>query len=266
MRSIYVQEEVTVRRTAEKKNAAVWSKESAVLKRLQAYCEALQKQAVQEECGISRLTLETKCGPYTDFSQCSEVVWKAEYTQYGAYEITLEQLAAQDDTHCFEARAIIHFGDPSDSPQVFSKRFEDQHIQSDETVWQRAVPAGKTNGIWRGDLTCAPKLPNATAIPQDIIDAYHEITDRYCERPENLFETLVEEDGEGGMDGGGFEDFTVPGDRMDDFLARMQRISDMFKAIGGSWTVTNCLYSDDCSLLHFETDAQGKIKALYLKP
>lgn len=286
MQFVYIQEEVTVRRSSWKENAAAWKKETAVLKRLQAYCQALQEK--QEF--FDYVTMETEGGPYTNLVNCQKVVWKTSYMPRGGVSIdwlaaegqtfelytgaentaasALKYLARRDDTHCFALREIIHFGDPSYQPQIFSKAFEEQTLHADdEEVWQRAIPVTETAEAWEGDLTCALRLPNANAIPQYIVDAYHEITDRYCApgTASGLFETLVDDDLKGGMDGGCFETFVVPGDQLGDFLTRMQHMSDLFRDLGGIWTVNNWMYSKECTLLCVATDEKGVVEAKYIK-
>lgn len=286
MQFVYIQQEIIVRRTARKENAAVWKKETAALKWMQTYCQALQKKQKEFDC----VTMETEGGPYTNLAQCQKAVWKATYMQEVGISIdwlkdeedisahcaseadtaagVLQHLARKDDTHCFALREIIHFGDPDDQPQIFSKTFEEQTLHADdEEVWQRAIPVTETAEAWEGDLTCALRLPNANAIPQYIVDAYHEITDRYCApgTASGLFETLVDDDLKGGMDGGCFETFVVPGDQLGDFLTRMQHMSDLFRALGGIWTVNNWMYSKECTLLCVATDEKGVVEAKYIK-
>lgn len=279
MHMSYIHEEVILERTATKReNEAVWEKESVFFKRFQEYYEVIQ-QATNEfnydetfaDISLGCCKLETVGGSHIDFSKCGSLRWKAHFTEHSWDVVTaadaMQSLALQDNTHCMTLRVIVEDEDPAERPVVISKSKEDTVLLRGEAVWQKATPVTQTLETWGGDLTCSLFLPNTDVIPAAIVDAYHSVEKDYCHDKycEELLENQVEEY-EGNMEGGGFESFSITGSQLANFLSRMQQLSDLAAAAGGSWQVEGYQYSDDCSVLCFETDKQGKIEARYLKP
>lgn len=277
MQSKYIREEIIVERTAREENKAVWEKETAILAALNEYYNSLNasiddatvEAAMAGEFSrdyISGEMLKTGGGPQSCFALCSKVHWSIYYHRECMRAETsadaLRELAAQDTTHCLTLRVIVQDSDPNLTPEIYVKAKDDTAIRNGDALWQSTVQSDDT---WTGYVPLSGYLPNCTAVPQPIIDAYKAMcADFSPHHAAELFDEFTEEY-EGGMESCAGEDYVIPGNQLPLFLARMQDISHMYRLLGGRWGVNGWLFNGSFGVLAVTTDDGGVIHAKSLK-
>lgn len=277
MQSKYIREEIIVERTAREENKAVWEKETAILAAVNDYYSSLNESiddAIVEAAMtgefsrdyISDEMLKTEGGPQSCFALCSKVHWNIYYHRECIRAETsadaLREIAAQDTTHCLTLRVIVQDSDSTLVPEIYVKFKEDTAIHSGDALWQ---PAAQSDDTWTGSVPLSGYLPNCTAVPQPIIDAYKAMCADFSEHhAADLFDEYTDEY-EGGLESCAAEDYIIPSNQLPLFLARMQDISRMYRLLGGHWGVNGWLFNDSFGVLAVTTDDDGVIHAKSLK-
>lgn len=152
--------------------------------------------------------------------------------------------------------------DPNLTPEIYVKAKDDTAIRNGDALWQPTVQSDDT---WTGYVPLSGYLPNCTAVPQPIIDAYKAMcADFSPHHAAELFDEFTEEY-EGDMESCAGEDYVIPGNQLPLFLARMQDISHMYRLLGGRWGVNGWLFNGSFGVLAVTTDDDGVIHAKSLK-